>query len=212
MTETGYTNETIRKHLRLDVELIQDEALRNTCKALWLDERFRDMDLTPAALSWHHNYEGGLIAHTGEVTRIAVNAAEKSIIKVNLDVLVAAAVWHDVAKIQEYELCFASNREDLPAKHLEISVDDLGSIRYWKTGEFYKRIYHISGSAMEFHHYAMKHGVDELLARKVEHCILAHHGPVKDWGSPVEPQSLEALILHHADMVSSKFGPAMRKP
>jgi 3'-5' exoribonuclease len=39
----------------------------------------------------------------------------------------------------------------------------------------------------------------------VIHCILSHHGR-KDWGSPVEPATLEALVLHQADMLSAKFG------
>lgn len=212
MTESNYINRTIREALQPFVDMIDNPELYKTCELLWLDERFQALDLSPAALTWHHNYEGGLLAHTAEVASFAEHAANVDrIARVNYDVLMAAALWHDVAKIHEYE-CRMDVREKLPAKHLEIREEPDGMVRYWVTSQYYRRIYHISGSAMEFHHNAMKNGVDFETAAKVEHCILAHHGPVKDWGSPVEPQSIEALILHHADMLSSKFGPAMRKP
>lgn len=212
MNETGYMNRTIREKLQPFVDMIDDPALNRTCELLWLDERFKDLDLAPAALTWHHNYEGGLLAHTAEVAHFAEYSGNiDHIANVDWDVLMAAALWHDVAKIHEYE-CRMDVREKLPEKHLEIREEPNGMVRYWVTGEFYKRIYHISGSAMEFHHHAIKNGVDVETMREVEHCILAHHGPVKDWGSPVEPQSLEALIVHHADMLSSKFGPTMRRP
>lgn len=42
--------------------------------------------------------------------------------------------------------------------------------------------------------------------KAVGHCILAHHGR-KDWGSPIEPQTQEAYLLHAADTWSSRFGP-----
>jgi 3'-5' exoribonuclease len=35
--------------------------------------------------------------------------------------------------------------------------------------------------------------------------MLAHHGR-KEWGSPVEPATNEAWILHAADMMSSREG------
>ena len=36
--------------------------------------------------------------------------------------------------------------------------------------------------------------------------ILAHHGPVREWGSPEAPRTLEALIPHQADMLSASYG------
>lgn len=45
----------------------------------------------------------------------------------------------------------------------------------------------------------------------VIHCIHAHHGPVKEWGSPEAPRTIEALILHQADMLSAGYGATTEK-
>jgi 3'-5' exoribonuclease len=36
------------------------------------------------------------------------------------------------------------------------------------------------------------------------HIILAHHGR-QEWGSPVEPQSVEAWLVHLADLAESRL-------
>ena len=36
------------------------------------------------------------------------------------------------------------------------------------------------------------------------HLILSHHGQ-KEWGSPVIPYTLEAQILHYADLIDSRI-------
>jgi len=64
-----------------------------------------------------------------------------------------------------------------------------------------KRINHVAGSAMEFHRHA--YGVlDTEELEQIEHLLLSHHGR-KEWGSPVEPATAEAFILHAADMMSA---------
>ena len=35
--------------------------------------------------------------------------------------------------------------------------------------------------------------------------FFTHHG-LREWGSPVEPQTLEALLLHQADLLSAQYG------
>lgn len=37
------------------------------------------------------------------------------------------------------------------------------------------------------------------------HIIASHHN-LKDWGSPVKPNSKEAWIIHFADSISDKIG------
>ena len=134
----------------------------------------------PAARAHHHAYEGGLAAHTLEVTNYAAGIANV-VANVDMDVLMTAALWHDFHKISEYS-------------------DDSADAGYRDT------IGHICGSAIEFRHWSHAHGVDRVTFRKVAHCILAHHGPVREWGSPVAPQTIEAMILHQADMLSANFG------
>ena len=38
----------------------------------------------------------------------------------------------------------------------------------------------------------------------LQHLILSHHGH-REWGSPVEPSTPEAVLLHQADMMAYKI-------
>ena len=37
----------------------------------------------------------------------------------------------------------------------------------------------------------------------LQHIILSHHGKL-EWGSPVEPATIEAIIVHHVDNLDAK--------
>lgn len=153
----------------------------------------------PASLSFHHAYEGGLAAHTVEVARIALNHAN-AFPEVNRDVLITAALWHDVMKVKEYVLV---NSEE-NTKGGTASGAKLRRPRWTRDPAFADRIGHISAGAICFG--TTTSGMKLEDAENVFHCLLSHHGPVREWGSPVAPQTIEALILHQADMLSAKFG------
>lgn len=164
---------------------------------------FTDFWTWPAAIGHHHNYEGGLAIHTLEVTDYALGIAAL-FPSVNRDVLIAACLWHDVAKIREYVLMNTGDAVSRDIKHLPKPPI---SYKSWVKDETYQdRIGHIPGSAILFAQAAASHGVDQPVIDAVTHAILAHHGPVRDWGSPVAPQTVEALILHQADMLSAGYG------
>lgn len=169
------------------IKRVKDKSLRKTCEHLFCDVKYELFSSCPAALKWHHSEEGGLADHTLEVMEYALHLADIFGAEVNRDVIIAAAVWHDIAKIWEYRpsSMIPGTWEAAPYKHL---------------------VYHISGSYAEFIHVATKHKVSEDLKTAVGHAILAHHGPVREWGSPVAPQTLEATILHQADMLSANYG------
>jgi 3'-5' exoribonuclease len=65
---------------------------------------------------------------------------------------------------------------------------------------------HIKDGAAKFVESAKFYDVDSSVIEQVEHCILSHHGFIKEWGSEVAPKTLEALILHQADMLSAHGG------
>ena len=57
-------------------------------------------------------------------------------------------------------------------------------------------------------------GFPPRLALELEHLVLSHHG-AREMGSPVEPMTLEADLLHWADQSSAKgndFSEAVRDP
>lgn len=176
---------------------IRDVKLFETCMELTTYPEFLTW---PAAISYHHAYEGGLLAHTFEVIKHAKMIAF-GFPGVNEDVLIAAALWHDWGKTLEYaqESYWVFEAKNKPFTKCK------DGINAWSYAEPRAR-HHILTSAQEFVVAARKHGVDRATEDAVVHCILAHHGPVREWGSPEAPKTLEALILHQADMLSASYG------
>jgi 3'-5' exoribonuclease len=157
--------------------------LHETCLQVINDPLFQQC---PAALTYHHCYEGGLAVHTLEVLEYALAAAKALPLNDDdMDVLITAAIWHDYMKIREYVRGEAGAFES-----------DRG---------YYGVIGHIAGSAIEFSKTARFYAVPPEIEERIVHCLLSHHGR-REWGSPVEPQTVEALLLHQADMLSAKFG------
>lgn len=181
---------------------ISDQCLFEACQRVIDTSAFPSW---PAAITFHHAYEGGLLAHTLEVAEIALHIADQ-FPQVNRDVLIAAALWHDYGKILEYVVT------DTPLdgqRKLFFTHSDLGT-DYWVRDP--NAMSHILSSAIQFHQAALTHSVDRATRDAVIHCILAHHGPVKEWGSPEAPRTIEALILHQADMLSAGYGATKEKP
>lgn len=159
---------------------IVDAGLRATCLKLLEESR---LFTWPAAITHHHNYAGGLLEHTLEVLEYAEHIAE-AFPEVNMDVLRAAALWHDVGKVIEYT-----------------KITD-----GWERPREAQSNLHIVSSSLSFLYHADSVPVRSELREAVRHCVLAHHGPVKEWGSPEAPATLEALILHQADVLSAHYG------
>jgi len=186
--------ELIKKH-------IKNERLAKACEEILLYPEFMTW---PASLGHHHAFSGGLLVHTKEVVEYALHIAEIEIKgKCDKEILVAAALWHDVAKIWDY------NFEEgcLPSQGRHLADQEGMFIRgYWVLSNYQNEIHHINGSCAEFTAAALLHRVDRKTIQRVQHAILAHHGPNRDWGSPVKPESVEALILHQADNLSALCG------
>lgn len=95
----------------------------------------------------------------------------------NLQTLTVASLVHDVEKVRDYEK----------------------GIFGWRSTPYKRFINHVAGSHAWFVSRAGT-GFPE-----IEHVLLSHHGR-KEWGSPVEPQTKEAMIFHFADMLSANYG------
>jgi len=145
---------------------------------LW--ERFRE---APAARGIHHAYRYGLLEHTLGVAR-AVASAALIFPSVDREMAVAGALLHDIGKLWVYN--------DDP---LAIDVTDAGKLE----GE------------IPLSYYAVRSAIEEDLdlnpddARALLHIILSHHGR-HEWGSPVEPRTREAVLVHVIDNLGAKLG------
>ena len=158
--------------------LIQDDKLRNVCMKAYR-KYYSDFVEKPAATKHHHNYIGGLLQHTYEVMITAY--AMSSVYTCNKDIVITASFFHDLMKIYEYDI----------------------SCQFLPYG---KKKGHIVGSTEEFVRFALEEEVDSKSIEEIGQCILSHHR-LLEWGSPVEPQSIEACIIHCADNTSAMVNP-----
>lgn len=172
------------------------EPFRTICEDLITDFRFAE---TYGSAGMHHAYPGGLAIHVYEVLKGALALAEEYP-EADKVVLTVAAIFHDSMKMREYD----------PSVKGEGKYSDGTPVLFGKT-KYSKLVRHVAGSHAAFMCALACYDPDtfpenwEDTVMKIEHCILAHHGR-KEWGSPVEPQIVEAQILHFADMLSYEYG------
>lgn len=136
----------------------------------------------------HHKYKRGLINHTFEV----VNYCEE-LLKLkynyknppNRDILITAALWHDLGKIWEYEW----------------SDEGMG----WIKSEKSVQLHHTYTSFAEFNRVASSE-ISLSDTDQIGHCIISHHYYAPQRNHPILPQSIEATLLCSSDHLSAMFG------
>ena len=136
---------------------------------------FRDM---PAAVNHHHAYANGLIEHTVSVADCAKSMAEamvRSGYDVDVDVVVAGALLHDLGKLDSYRMV------SVPEMTLEGALID-----------------HVAQGYLRFNELADKFGLESKTRLHLGHILLSHHGQ-REYGSPVVPATPEAMIVSSAD-------------
>lgn len=134
-----------------------------------------------AAKSVHHGFVGGLLEHTVSVTRNC-NYFAQNYPFLNRDLLLTAAMFHDIGKLRELSTFPANDYTDAGQLlgHIMIGAEWIG-----------EKIREIDG-------------FPEVLANELKHCILAHHGEL-EYGSPKKPALVEALALSFADNLDAKM-------
>lgn len=183
------------------LELVHAEVHKGfaACLELLDDDEFCLASGSSTSHHQHHCGTGGLLVHTAEVTSMAraIAAAPHFHPLPNLEVLTVAAIFHDCEKRRDYQLVTIP----LPDLGIELTAQP----EKWSKTEHAYRIYHVAGSYATWTRLAAKLQYAQGFIDAVGHCILAHHGRL-EFGSPVTPQSIEALILHQADMLSATYG------
>ena len=134
-----------------------------------------------AAKTVHHGFVGGLLQHTLSVVKLCDYYAGyyKTL---NRDLLLTAAMFHDIGKMQELSRFPENDYTDdgQLLGHIMIGTEMI-SERIRQIPDFPPR-----------------------LASELKHCILAHHGEL-EYGSPKKPALLEALALNFADNTDAKM-------
>lgn len=134
----------------------------------------------PAAKQIHHAWLGGLLEHVLSLCWLCQVTAGHY--RVDLNLLLAGAVLHDVGKVYElsYDRSFGYTTEGQLLGHMVIGLRIVAD---------------------------KLHGIPDFpprLRTLVEHMIVSHHGKY-EFGSPKLPQFPEALLFHYLDDMDSKM-------
>lgn len=157
------------------------QPYRQLLENLLLEPTFlQSFSSAPAARTLHHAYVGGLLEHTLSMANIALKLIDHYLY-VNKDLLLAGVLLHDMAKTVEYDV----------SSGFDFSHDG-------------RLIGHVSRAALMVERAAAEiESFPEETLRQLLHLILSHHG-VLSYGSPVEPKTLEAVLLHQIDLLDSR--------
>lgn len=162
---------------------IHDTTLHDLTKAIYtnLDCLWATV---PAARSIHHAYVGGTLIHCYHVGSIA-NAIAKQIPQANIDLCTSGGLLHDVGKLFSYAF-----------KGSEITFTNEGQL-----------LEHVFLGAEFVDNYADNNKFtttpqNEAKIELLKHIILSHHGSL-EFGSPVPPMSIEAVIVSAADHIDA---------
>ena len=153
----------------LELFFVEDEAFI---------KRFR---FNSAAKTVHHGFVGGLLEHTLNVTKLC-DFYTKAYPALNRDLLLTAAIFHDIGKTKE-----------ISAFPMNDYTDD---------GQLLGHI--VMGAQMVGERAAKIDGFPHNLLAELQHCILAHHGKL-EYGSPKVPALIEAVALNYADDTDAKM-------
>jgi 3'-5' exoribonuclease len=138
----------------------------------------------PAAKVMHHAYLGGLLEHVISLCGLAKLAAAHYS-ELDVDLLLTAAMLHDVGKLDElcYERAISYTVEGQLLGHIMMEFETVSKAM----------------DAIE--------GFPANLKTVVQHMLISHHGQY-EFGSPKLPMIREALVFHYLDDLDSKLAAA----
>jgi 3'-5' exoribonuclease len=104
---------------------------------------------------------------------------------INLDLVITGAILHDIGKLVEYDTKAAIEKTDIGNFIGHIVIGD----RWIR-----EKIQELRDKGKKF---------DKGLEDRLCHIILSHHGKY-EYGSPRMPKTIEAMVVHAADMMDSQ--------
>lgn len=177
----------MRKSLSLEnlIKLIKDRSLRKKVSEVISNPTIEidgivysglPLEDSPAGLTRHHSYPGGLIEHVVAVAKIALTLCDvvEEIYEgqVDRDLVIAGILLHDIFKPLTYE-------------------QEIGS---YSTASLGERVDHLTIAVAEL--------IRRNFSLDLVHIVCAHHG---GHAGSMWPRTVEALICHLADYVDSQL-------
>lgn len=180
---TGKNIDQMLHELLRIISTIKNPYLKKLAESFFAeDEDFvKGFCFHSAAKSVHHGFVGGLLEHTLSVVKMC-EFFSKAYPMLNRDLLLTAAMFHDIGKTKELS-SFPEND-------------------YTDDGQLLGHI--VIGMEMVSEAIRQIPGFPDRLAAELKHCILAHHGEL-EYGSPKKPALLEAMALNFADNTDAKM-------
>lgn len=167
--------------LRL-VDSVKTDYLKDLLEGFFKDPDFKKrFCFHSAAKSVHHGYVGGLLEHTLSVAQIC-NFYAKHYPMLDRDLLITAALCHDIGKLEEI------------SPYPQNDYTDEGQL----VGHIVIGACMLRDKIRQIPHFPHKK------AEELIHCILSHHGEL-EYGSPKKPALLEAIALSQADNTDAKM-------
>lgn len=173
------------EQIKKDIKTIENTQLKELLTLFFDDHTFvKEFTHAPSAMTHHHNYVGGNLQHTVGVIRLCKNIYEMYP-NINKDLVIAGAILHDVGKLREYKYTAAIDKTD--------------------EGNFIGHIVMGDRWVREKIAEMKKNGKDfsQELENQLCHLMLSHHGKY-EYGSPRMPKTIEACVLHQADLMDSQ--------
>lgn len=182
-TRTSLT--TLQAQLEEEIAAL-DPALRALVWAVLSEDVYARYCEWPAAQHHHAAVRHGLLAHSLRVTTIARHLARLCVpeaISYDVHLVTAASLLHDVGKTQTLPRIAGGA---LPERAQQVDHVTLGVLLI--------RLAATTSTPP----------LEPLRLEALTHALLAHHGR-PEWGAPVEPATLEAWLVHLADLVDARL-------
>ena len=183
-----HTKEDVEKlfaELRQTAESLENPWLRGLTLKLISDPAIAARyKRAPAAKMMHHAYLGGLLEHVISLCRLC-RAVGAHYPELEMDLLLTAAMLHDVGKLEElcYERAIGYTTEGQLLGHIVMELQTVSRAM----------------DAIE--------GFPPSWRTVVQHMLISHHGQY-EFGSPKLPMLREALLFHYLDDMDSKIAAA----
>ena len=161
------------------IQHVRDPFVRELLQRL-TTRHAEKLRIWPAAQTVHHAYRSGFLEHILSVARSALMLG--AVYGADQDLVTAGALLHDIGKLEEldYDRATSYTRDGNLVGHVT-----LGTI--------------MVRAAID--------GIPDFpaaLRSQIEHLIVSHHGR-KEFGAPIEPMTIEAMILAAADDLDAKI-------
>lgn len=161
---------------------IQNQHIRQLVIETIEDQEMKPLLLqAPAAKSVHHAWAGGLLEHMLSISQLMISIG-KHYQFLNPDFLIFGAIYHDIGKIWE--------------------LDWQQGIKYTDRGRLLGHLY--MGCELVEKKASRILGFPDELKDLLKHIVLSHHN-LLEYGSPKQPQFIEAVVVAMVDDFDSKM-------